>query len=449
VGAFAVTGVVEVPAAFVLLTALLLLVWVGHVGMARHVRHSGPLYAHVAQGLGPVPALGAVPVVLLSYNAIQCCLYGLLGQTMSDFGLGPWWLWALAGWALMAVLGLGQVTVTARVLALLLGVELVVVGSFAVFGVADSAALDARPLWLGSLFGQDGVGSVLALTVACFVGAETTLAFAEEAVSHRTLARASFGSLLFLGLLYTVAAWAVTAVAGPENVAAATASDGIGLVFGVVDRHLGVLGVTLAQIFLVTSIFAAGLSFHQTIARYVFTLSRERLLPARLGWMVPRTGAPVGGSLLQSGIGLSVIVVSAVAGFSPMGVFFTLAALAAVGIMSLLAVNGWASFLFFARRHRGPGGVTALRLLPALGGLGMAAMVVVTVGNLHAMTGAPAGSWQVWLLPGIVAVTALSGLVWGAVVVLTRRDITAGIGRGETEPLAVLDQHLLPYGDRL
>ncbi len=449
VGAFAVTGVVEVPAAFVLLTALLLLVWVGHVGMARHVRHSGPLYAHVAQGLGPVPALGAVPVVLLSYNAIQCCLYGLLGQTMSDFGLGPWWLWALVGWVLMAVLGLGQVTVTARVLALLLGVELVVVGSFAVFGVADSTQLDARPLWLGSLFGQDGVGSVLALTVACFVGAETTLAFAEEAVSHRTLARASFGSLVFLGLLYTVAAWAVTAVAGPRNVAVATATDGVGLVFGVVDRHLGVLGVTLAQIFLVTSIFAAGLSFHQTIARYVFTLSRERLLPARLGRVAPRSGAPVGGSLLQSGIGLSVIAVAAVGGFSPMGVFFTLAALAAVGIMSLLAVNGWASFGYFARRHRGPGGVEALRWLPALGGLGMAAVVIVTVGNLHAMTGAPAGSWQVWLLPGIVAVTALGGLVWGAVVVLTRRDITAGIGRGETEPLAVLDQHLLPYGDRL
>ena len=74
IGAFAVTGVVQVPAAFVLLTGLLLLVWVGHVGMARYVRHSGPLYAHVAQGLGVVPALGAVPVVLLSYNAIQMVL---------------------------------------------------------------------------------------------------------------------------------------------------------------------------------------------------------------------------------------------------------------------------------------------------------------------------------------------------------------------------------------
>src|SRR5689334_9380141 len=59
IGAFAVSRVAAVPAAFLLLTAVLALVWAGHVGMTRHVRHSGPLYAHVAQGLGPVPGLGA------------------------------------------------------------------------------------------------------------------------------------------------------------------------------------------------------------------------------------------------------------------------------------------------------------------------------------------------------------------------------------------------------
>jgi amino acid transporter len=216
-----------------------------------------------------------------------------------------------------------------------------------------------------------------------------------------------------------------------------------------VGEHLGLLGVVLAQMFLVTSIFAAGLSFHQTVSRYVFTLSRERLLPAKLGFLTPHTGAPVGGSLAQSAVGLAVIAVTALGGFSPMGMFFTLAALAAVGIMSLLAVNGWAAFAYFARRRRGPAGVKALRLLPALGGLGMAAVVFVTVGNLHSMTGAAPGSWQVWLLPGIVAATALAGLVWGVVVVTSRKDIAAGIGRGETEPLAVLDPHLLPYGERL
>jgi hypothetical protein len=85
--------------------------------------------------------------------------------------------------------------------------------------------------------------------------------------------------------------------------------------------------------------------------------------------------------LAQSGVGLAVIGVTAVGGFSPMGMFYTLAALAAVGIMSLLALNGWASSAYFARRHRGAAMRPGLRLLPALGGLGMAAIVAVTVGN--------------------------------------------------------------------
>ena len=366
VGAFAVTGVVAVPSAFVLLTVVLLLVWTGNVGMARYVRHSGPLYAHVAQGLGPVAALGAAPVVLLSYNAIQCCLYGLVGQTMSDFGAGPWWLWALVSWLLVAVFGVGQVSVTARVLALLLGVELAVVACFAIFGLADpvSGALDASPLWIGKLFGHDGVGSVLALTVACFVGAETTLAFGEEAVSYRVLSRASYGSLLFLGVLYTLAGWAVTAVTGPDQVGEVAAAEGVGIVFAVVEKHLGLLGLVLAQLFLVTSIVAAMLSFHQTVARYLFTLSRERLLPARLGRVAAGTGAPVGGSLVQSVIGLSVIAVCAVFGLDPMGLFYALAALAAVGIMSLLAVNGWAAFAYFTRR-RGQGNSSDSATYPA------------------------------------------------------------------------------------
>ena len=137
VGAFAVTGVVAVPSAFVVLTAALWLVSVGYVSMARYVRHSGPLYAHVAQGLGPVQGVSAATVVLLSYNAIQCCLYGLLGQTMSDYGLGPWWAWALAAWVLVALFGLGQVTLTAKALAMLLGVELLVVACFIAFALAN------------------------------------------------------------------------------------------------------------------------------------------------------------------------------------------------------------------------------------------------------------------------------------------------------------------------
>jgi amino acid transporter len=446
--------VVEVPASFLVLMVVLLLIWSGHVGMARHVRHSGPLYAHVAQGLGPVPAVGAAGVVLLSYNAIQCCLYGLFGATMNQYGLGPWWMWALIAWALIAIFGLGQITVTARVLAGLLAVELLVVLAFVIFGLAthpggalDTGAVMPNHLLAGGLFSKGSqVGSVLALAVACFVGVETTLAFGEEAVGYKILSRASFGSLIFLGVLYTLAAWAVVAVIGPGNVAKADPS----VVYTVLGDHFGLLGKVLAEIFLATSIFAAMLSFHQTVARYTFTMSREQLLPAQLRSVGARTGAPIGGSLVQSAVALIVIMVCGFVNIDPMNMFFWLSALAAVGIMSLLAVNAWSAWVYFARRRRGPSTIaTRLRILPALGAIGMAGVVVVTVSNLDALTGAAPGSWQVYIVPGLVGIVAIAGLVWGAVVYVSRRDIASGIGRGETEPLAVLEHHLLPHGSRL
>jgi len=73
----------------------------------------------------------------------------------------------------------------------------------------------------------------------------------------------------------------------------------------------------------------------------------------------------------------------------------------------------------------------------------MAVVVAVTVSNLHSMTGAQAGSAWVWFVPSLVAAVAAGGLAWGIVVRLRHRDITAGVGRGEPEPLAVLEHHLI------
>ena len=71
---------------------------------------------------------------------------------------------------------------------------------------------------------------------------------------------------------------------------------------------------------------------------------------------------------------------------------------------------------------------------------GLAGILVTTVANLSSVLGPEAGR-EAWLLPAIVAVTALVGLVWGAV--LGRRpDIGRGLGRGEPEPLAELEHQL-------
>lgn len=55
----------------------------------------------------------------------------------------------------------------------------------------------------------------------------------------------------------------------------------------------------------------AMISFHNAVARYMFALGRERVLPAALARTEPRTGAPRVASLTQSAVGLVVIAVYA------------------------------------------------------------------------------------------------------------------------------------------
>ena len=82
-----------------------------------------------------------------------------------------------------------------------------------------------------------------------------------------------------------------------------------------------------------TSMFAALLSFHNGVARYLFALGRERVLPAALSRVGTRSGGPVAGSLAQSALALVVVAVFALSGADPVLQMFTwLSGTAAVGV---------------------------------------------------------------------------------------------------------------------
>ncbi|MDT5026258.1 MAG: hypothetical protein QOE61_2684 [Micromonosporaceae bacterium] len=338
----------------------------------------------------------------------------------------------------MAGLGLAHVRLSAVVLKVLLGLELLVVVGFAAVALTHPVGghLPWAPLLPAHLFGP-GLGGVIVLVVASQLGLETILAFGEEARSHKLLLRASLAGVAVLGGMLTACAWALAAVTGVDHLDQITADT----VFGVLGDHLGYLVVMLAEMLLVTSILAAMISVHQTVARYVFGLSREQVLPAGWGRVRRGQGVPFGGSLAQSAVGLAVIVVWAVLGADPMVLFNWSAALAAVGLMTVMVTACAAAWRFF---HRGGGGSESVftRMLAPVGGmLAMGGLLAVTVANLHVLVGAGPGSAVVWLLPALVAGAGSAGLVWG--VAVQRRHPGQILGRGEPEPLAELAHHLI------
>ena len=151
-----------------------------------------------------------------------------------------------------------------------------------------------------------GVGAVFAFGIAAFIGFESGAIYSEECRNPRvTVARATFVAVGFTGLFYAVSSWAMIVTVGPADLQKQTGEHGPGVVFAGLAAHWGDSVATLANLLFLTSVFAALLSFHNGVARYLFALGRERVLPAALSRVGTRSGGPVAGSLAQSALALS------------------------------------------------------------------------------------------------------------------------------------------------
>lgn len=441
--AYAVSGNQGVPLAFLGVAAVLVLFAVGYAAMSRHVANAGAFYSYLARGLGRPAGVAGSFVALVGYNAIQIALYGLFGSAMSDFvaeiaGLRlPWWTWALLALLAVGWLGLLRVDLNARVLAVLLVVEVLVVIGFDVAGFTRPAegAVTLDPLLPSTLFAS-GIGAVVAFTVASFTGFESGAIYSEEARNPRsTVARATFIAVSFTGLFYALSAWAMVASTGPSQLQARAAEEGPGLVFAPLAETFGPVVADVATLLMLTSVFAALLSFHNSVARYLFALGRERVLPGVLATVGARSGGPLAGSLAQSALALVVVIGFAVSAADPMLALFSwFSGLSAIGVVLLMTGTSVAVIGFFRRNRSAPASVWARLIAPALAAVLLAAILVVLVGNFDALLGTDPSSPVRWILPAVVLLAAVGGAGWALRLRRDRPEIYAGIGGGEPAP---------------
>ena len=435
---FAMTGLVGIPVAFLAIGAVLLLFSVGYVTMARYVTNAGAFYAYIARGIGRPFGVGGSWIALVAYNALQVGLYGLLGSSAAPllqqwFGLDvSWWMIALVVWALVAVLGLQAVDVNGAVLALLLAAEVAIIALLSVSNVLHPAggevAVDA--LSPGELVGP-GAGAILGLAVLGFIGFEAATVYAEESRDpRRTVPRATYISVAALALLYTFASWAMTVAAGPDVIVELSREQDIGVMFGLAKTQLGVTVADTAQVLLITSVVAAAVSFHNTVARYMFSLGREGVLPTALGRTSARSSSPRAASLTQSAIGLAVIVIYATSTMDPLvHLFFYGGTSGGLGVLMLITVTALGVVRFFARNATGES-IWRTVIAPVAAVAVLALVLTAAVVNFDDLLGTPPGSVLPWLIPTLFVAIGLAGAGWGVLLSRTRPHVYATIGAG-------------------
>lgn len=407
-----------VPVAYLVAGLIILIFSVGFVTMGRHVVHAGAFYAYVGKGLGTTAGVSGAGLALFAYNTIQAAMYGLYGVVVGGLlGFGPWWLWALVTMAVVQVLGALGIDIGARVLAVLVAAEFSLLAIFAVVTLVKGGGpegLGTGPTFSSFLDGAPGVALMFA--IASMFGFESTAIYGEEAREPRkTVPRATYLSVVLVSGFFALVSWMLIAYYGPSSVVdeagkALDAGDGAGFVFAAVSGQLGAWSGDVLQWLLATSLFAGILAFHNSITRYLFSLSRDGVLPRGVAALNKRHSPWVAGGI-QTAFAVLFTMPFALLGKDPVLTLFSWFSGVAVLAMMLLYFLTSVSVVFFFRRSKLEGSVWTTLVAPVLGALGIGVAVIVIVDNFTTLIGGSATT-AFWLIVS-VPIVAVAGVLLG------------------------------------
>lgn len=406
-----------IPATFVLMTVIMLAFSVGYVAMSRHVTNAGAFYAYAARGLGG-HAAGAVAITaLVAYNAMQFGLIGLLGGVatgvFSGFGINlPWYVWSLIAIVLVGVLGYRQVDLSAKVMVVLVGLEylIVLLVDFAIIGKGGANGLSLN-IFDPVAFNSGSLTAAVLFCLGSFIGFEATTIYAEEARDpDKTIPRATYLSVMMIGLFFVFTTWLMIVGVGADKLVPTLGAlaDPTSFFFDLTGQYVGGPFPAIAGLLLVSSLFAALSAFHNYIARYSYVAGREGLLPEAFGRTHDDHQSPHIGSVVQTVMAIVVLAVFAGLQLDPVLNMFTwISQIGTLGVLGMMAVTSLSVIAFF--RKKGGGSPLATLILPAASGLIMAVLFVYIFVNYGDLT-ATAGALGI-ILPALIPAAAIIGVL--------------------------------------
>src|SRR5882724_9659596 len=306
---------VGAPAAFMFATIVLAVFSVGYVAMARKKTTAGGFYSYISHGLGRELGIGTGYASVVAYSVFEASLAGgfayFLNLKLNQFGVNIGWPWlALAMVLLISVLTFFDVRVSSIVLAIGLISEVVILIIFDIFLFAKGhvTAAPLNPVNAFKGFPAEGKLAAGAIGIGLFfafwswVGFEMAPNYGEESKDpKRNIPRAMYISVIGLGIFYTLTSWASLAGYPSTKAAVAQSQTNAAQYFLTPAGHYaGHWVASVMSYLIITGSFACGMAFHNTTARYLYSVGREGLAPRALGRTHPRWKSPHIASVTQS-----------------------------------------------------------------------------------------------------------------------------------------------------
>ncbi len=400
------------PAGFMFATVVLVIFGVGYVAMSRKVTTAGGFYSFISHGLNRELGMASGFAMVAAYSVFEVSLVGgfaYFAQLKAErYGVHIQWYWfGFAMIALIAALAYFDVRISARVLgvALLCEVITLVVFDIVMFsnGTVSAAAINPANAFKALPAGHSGTTALAAGAAGIgiffafwsWVGWEMAPNYGEESKNpKRNVPRALYISVIGLGIFYTLTSWAGISgyphFSDAVNVAQNNSSN---FYFGPAEHYGSLFLKDCLSWFIITGSFACGMAFHNTTARYMYSLGREGVLPRALGRTHSRYHSPHIASTAQSVIAALILLAFALfasvdsklgAGDSVayLQVYGLMAVMGVVSILAIQAIVSVAIFNYFRVHHEAEHHWWKTMLAPIIAAISQAYVLYLAIHNL-------------------------------------------------------------------
>ncbi len=425
---------VGAPAIFVAAGAMLLIFAAGFTTMSKYVPNAGAYYAYISKGLGRSLGLGGAMLAITSYVFMLLGGYLYAGivtaQLVKSLAGHPyfrWWEWSLIVWCAVSTFGYFRINLSARILSIALACEVLAVLAWeAAIAISKGPSVFAAS-WLtpqAVISGSLPVGILFGVT--CFSGFEATAVFREEARNpERTIPRATYIAIIFMTFLFMSAVFLLIAGYGPEATLKQASANAEQLTANSFKLFLGQTGRWTVDLLVCSSQFAASLAMHNILARYVYSLSIDGIIPRGLSEVHVRHESPYKASLLVTlAMAIGIVIVAETSG-DPYMSYGVLQGMAGFGLLTLQVLTALSIFAFF-RRKPSSESIWKTRIAPIVSFVFLLVCDAFAAINIHVLT----GSEKIGLILVIVFLgTFVAGVLYAIRIKRRNPRVYAAIGR--------------------
>jgi len=400
---------VGAPAAFIFAAIVLVVFAVGYVAMAKKKTTAGGFYSYISHGLGREIGIGTGYASVVAYSVFEASLAGgfayFLSLKLNAYGVNIAWPWLALGMVvIIAALTYFDVRISSWVLAVGLISEIVILiifdgflfarGHVTISPLNPVNAFKGFPAQGKLVAGAIGIGLFFAFW--SWVGFEMAPNYGEESRNpKRNVPRALYISVIGLGVFYTVTSWASLAGYPTTHAAiAASQSNAANYFLTPATQYAGHWVSSVMSYLIITGSFACGMAFHNTTARYMYSLGREGLAPRALGRTHPRWKSPHIASLTQTAVAAVIIGLFAIFTGSNnpnsqayLQLYGLMAVMGVIIILSVQAVVSLAVLIYYERFHRDEVHWWRTRLAPLLAFISQAYVVYLLFTNIDFLGG--------------------------------------------------------------